>query len=196
VRQRLEIFRRHLLAWSIPLGLLALNVAWLSAFGSGARLRAADLEGRLERARDEHARETSLLAEREKLWIAANENRERTRALYDERFSTESARLTAAMREVKDLASRAGLEPRSISYPEERLEEYGLLRRSFVFSVEGTYTELRTFLHLLELSSSFVAVDSIQVGERSPGALGVALRLSTLFATEAEPAAAAPEARP
>lgn len=196
MRHRLEIFRRHVLAWSIPLALVALNVAWLSAFGSGARLRAADLESRLERAREEHARETSLLAEREKLWIAANENRSRTRALYEERFSTESARLTAAMREVKDLAARAGLEPRTISYPEERLEEYGLLRRSFVFNVEGTYAELRTFLHLLELSSSFVSIDAIQVGERSPGALGVSLRLSTLFATEAEPAFAASEARP
>lgn len=194
--QRLELFRRHLAAWTIPLALLAVNVAWLSAFGSGARLRAADLESRLERSRLEHARETSLLAEREKLWIAATENRTRTRALYEERFSTESARLTAAMREVKELATRAGLEPRAISYPEESLEDFGLLRRSFVFNVEGSYAELRTFLHLLELSPSFVSVDSIQVRDRSGGALGIALRLSTLFAVESDAASAPPEGRP
>lgn len=184
-------FRRHPLPWAIPLALLLANVAWTSAFGSGARLRAADLASRLERAREEHGRATALLAEREALWIAANENRERARTLYQDRFSTERARLTAAMREVKELAGRAGLQPRAISYPEENLEEFGLLRRSFAFSVDGDYAELRTFLHLLELTPSFVTVDSIQVGERAGGSLVVALRLSTLFAAEAEPAPAA-----
>lgn len=190
----LDRFRRHALLWGAPLALLALNVAWMAAFGSGARLRAADLASRLERARAEHAEQAARLAGREQLWIAATDNRQRLATLYQERFGTERDRLTGALREVRELATRSGLEPRSITYPEETLAEYGLLRRSFVFSVEGGYPELRTFLHLLELSPSFLTLDRVQVNERGGGGLGIALRLSTLFA--AEPAVADTEARP
>ncbi len=56
------------------------------------------------------------------------------------------------------------------------------MRRSFVFSVEGTYGDLRTFLHLLELAPVFVTVNEIQVSDGSKGrGLGVSLRLSTFF---------------
>jgi hypothetical protein len=195
VRALVERFRRHAPLWGVPLALIVLNVAWLSAFGSGARLRAADLASRLDRAREEHTRASAQLAEREQLWIAATENRQRLATLYRERFGTERERLTATLREVRDLATRAGLEPRSFSYPEEELADFGLLRRSVVFSVEGGYPQLRTFLHLLELSPTFLTVDRIQVSERGGGGLGASLRLSTLFSVD--PAAGAPaEARP
>jgi hypothetical protein len=193
VRLPLEPFRRHPWLWAAPLALVAINVVWLSAFGSGARLRAADLDSRLGRARETHAAETGRLAERERLWIAATENRGRVESLYRERFSTERGRLTAVVREIRELASRAGLEPQTVSYPEESLEEYGLVRRSLVFTVEGDYADLRTFLHLLELTPTFVNVEQIRVGERPVGALGIALRLSTLFAVD-EPATDAGEA--
>lgn len=197
MRPQLEPFRRHLWHWALPLALVVVNLVWLSAFGSGARLRAADLDSRLSRARDTHAAETARRAERERLWIAATENRQRVEALYSERFSTERGRLTAVVREIRDLASRAGLEPQQVSYPEETLEEFGLLRRSAVFNVEGRYADLRTFLHLLELTPSFVTVEKIRVAERPGGELGISLQLSTLFTieeVEGEPAPDAPSA--
>jgi hypothetical protein len=199
VRALLERFRSHALLWGTPLAIVLLNVAWLSAFGSGARLRAADLANRLESARSEHTKATAKLAEREQLWITATENRQRLATLYQDRFGTERERLTATLREVRDLATRAGLEPRAFTYPEEELSDYGLLRRSFVFSVEGDYPGLRTFLHLLELSPTFLTVDRIQVGERAGGRLGIALRLSTLFVVApaaTTPTPAAQERRP
>ena len=195
MRLQLEPFRRHLWHWALPLALVIVNLVWLSAFGSGARLRAADLDSRLSRARDAHAAETARRAERERLWIAATENRQKVEALYGERFSTERGRLTAVVREIRDLASRAGLEPQQVSYPEEALEEFGLSRRSAVFNVEGSYADLRTFLHLLELTPSFVTVEQIRVAERPNGVLGIALRLSTLFTIEEE-GERAPDAPP
>jgi Tfp pilus assembly protein PilO len=184
VRLPLEPFRRHPWTWAVPLALVVVNVVWLSAFGSGARLRAADLDSRLARARETHAAETARLAERERLWIAATENRDRVESLYRERFSTERGRLTAVVREIRELAARAGLEPQTVSYPEESLEEYDLVRRSLVFTVEGGYADLRTFLHLLELTPTFVNVEQIRVAERPGGALAISLRLSTLFALD------------
>ena len=67
--------------------------------------------------------------------------------------------------EVKDLAKRAGLAPRSITYPEEQIQQYGLIKRSFIFSVEGTYADLRTFINLLELSDSFLTLEDASLAE-------------------------------
>lgn len=174
-------FRRHPLLWSVPLAAIVVNLAWLSAFGSGAKLRAADLDSRLSRARSESAEVSTRLADRERLWITATENRERVEQLRRDVFSSERRRLTAMVREIKDLATRAGLAPTAIRYPEEVFSEFGLTRRSVDFSVEGTYADLRTFLHLLELTPSFVTVDDLGVNERDAGRLGISLRLSTLF---------------
>lgn len=181
---RLALWRRRAALWSIPLLLVAVNVAWLTLFESGFRVRSAALDSALARARTESAEVGARRAALERLWSAAADNRERVERLYVEGFSTERARLTETIRLVKDLASRAGLEPQSIGYPEDTLAEFGLVRRSFVFSVEGSYSDLRTFLHLLELTPVFVAVNQIEVADASKGrGLSIALRLSTFFET-------------
>jgi Tfp pilus assembly protein PilO len=188
-------FRRHPLVWAIPLAAIVVNVAWLTAFGSGAKLRAADLASRLSRARTESQEVAARLAETEKLWITATENRDRVERLRREAFSSERLRLTAMVREVKDLATRSGMAPTSIRYPQESISDFGLTRRSVDFAVEGGYDDLRTFLHLLELTPSFVTVDDISVTGRDGGRLGIKLTLSTLF-VEGEidaPAGAVPE---
>lgn len=191
---RSDLGGRRAWAWGVPLAVVVANLVWLASFGSGSRVRSADLERRLARARSEHAEQTSRLALLERLWMAASDNRDRAAALYGEQFATESARFTDTIRELKKLAERAGLDPGAISYPRELLEEYGVTRRSFVFSVGGSYAALRTFLHLVELSPSFFIVEQIDVGE-SGRALGIRIRLSTLFGT-AEAVAVPGDAEP
>jgi len=178
---------RRAWAWALPLALVVANLAWLLALGSGGRVRQAELDRRLQRAQSERRDAVDRLAERERLWIAAAENRDRVERLDRESFASERARFTDTVRELKDLAARAGLDPGSISYPSEALEEFGLSRRSFVFAVDGSYNALRTFLHLVELSPSFLVVEQIDVGD-GRGGLAVRLRLSTLFGTAAAPA--------
>jgi hypothetical protein len=188
---------RRAVAWALPLALVAANVVWLLAVGSGSRVRAAELDRRLERTRREHDQAMEGLARREGLWIAANENRDRRERLDVERFATERARFTDTVRELKELAGRAGLDPGAITYPREALEPFGLTRRSFVFAVDGSFGALRTFLHLVEMSPAFLVVESIDVSDGGRG-LAIRLRLSTLFGTGAgapEPAAAEAEDR-
>ncbi len=170
------------LLWALPLALIAVSGTWMVVHASGFRGMSASLERSLERERSDRAQLGARRSELEALWVRALETGDRTERLYVEGFSTERNRLTDTIRLVKDLASRAGLEPRAISYPEERIEEFGLVRRSFVFNVDGTYADLRTFLHLLELSPAFVTLNQISVSEASDGlGLKLALRLSTVF---------------
>ena len=110
--------------------------------------------------------------------------------LYDERFSTRSERLTRFTAEVKSLARKAGLNPRSLSYPEQAIESYGLVKRSSIFAVQGTYQELRQFLNLMELSDSFLTLESISLSEANEEQgpeLRMSLKISTLFAQETGP---------
>ena len=112
-------------------------------------------------------------------------NREGIAELYAERFSTRRQRLTEVTIEVKWLARQAGLDPQAITYPEERIESYGLVKRSFKFGVQGTYAELRRFINLLELSPSFLTLEGVTLAQGTQGAeLRMDLALSTLFATE------------
>jgi len=86
---------------------------------------------------------------------------------------------------VQSLARKAGLDPRSIAYPEPEIEDYGLVKRSFIFTVDGDYLALRKFLNLLELSDSFLTLEDASVSEASKGQeLRLSLTLSTLFTKE------------
>jgi len=171
---------RRAALWLVPLAIVVANGVWLSAFGSGSRVRQRELERRLQQARRVHGQLVAAVAGREQLWIGATENRARLEQLRRERFATERSRFTEQVRELKALAVRAGLEPAAIAYPQDQLLDFGLVRRSFVFAVDGNYGALRNFLHLLELSPSFLTVEEIGVSD-SRGGLAVKLRLSTLF---------------
>ncbi len=181
---------RRIGLWALPLAVVLANLGWLLVFGSGARVRATELARLSDRSQHEHNAVAARLAQREKLWITATENRNKIERLYQDRFSTQAARFTNTVRELKSLARRAGLDPRAIGYPEEKLEDFELTRRSFVFSVGGNYSQLRTFLHLVELSNAFFTVRRIEVSESGNG-LSIRLSLATFFAAAA-PATAAP----
>lgn len=172
--------RRHWL-WVLPLLFVAVNGALLSMyrvvyavrFDQLASLATARAEA-LDSLRQEHQQLESLLER-------AEANRAGIDSLYEERFSTERERLTRVISEVKDLARRSGLDPGNISYPEEVIGEHGLIKKSIVFSVEGTYLSLRRFINFLELSDSFLVLEGIAVSDAEPK-LRINLTISTLFA--------------
>ncbi|HVT18393.1 MAG TPA: hypothetical protein VHQ90_19730 [Thermoanaerobaculia bacterium] len=183
-----DIWRQRIWVWLPALIFLLANamafVVYRFGFSDRVRSLEQDLQQesrKLSEAQAERMRLSSLL-------IQAKRNQVRVHKLYAEDFSTRRRRLTEVTDEVKSLAARSGLAPRSLSYPEQVIEQYGLIKRSFVFTVEGTYLDLRKFLNLLELSSSFLTLEDANLS--SGGARGKELRidltLSTLFAASQE----------
>lgn len=187
-------WRRHLWRWLPPAvfagAMLVALVVYLLVF-------AGDAAGGAERIEAETAQLQRLSAERratERLVERIEGNREEISALYSERLSTESQRLTQVIREVQRISRDAGLVPTQVTYGEETFEEYGLTRFSFVFSVDGTYADLRKLINALELSEFFVTLEEVALAEAGGGAgrgsgsqgqgqrLRINLRLSTLFA--------------
>jgi len=203
MRSPAEIWRQRLWVWVPALVFFLANATAYTIYRFGFADRVASLK---EDLKDQRERLDPLDARRQKLQALLNSSKRtdlEIRKLYAESFSTRRARLTNINTEVKTLARKAGLDPRSFSYPEEQIQQYGLIKRSFIFSVEGSYVNLRKFINLLELSDSFLTLESINLtpgtserqGKGRAGAapvpagpesseLRISLTLSTLFARD------------
>ena len=175
-----RLWRDNPRAWGLPLALLLLGVAVLVGYQLAFADRVGAIRAAVERESGELTRLRSQRQQLEQLVARAERSRGGIRELYELRFATESERLTELIREVKELAERAGLRPTNFNYPDRSLEDYGLIERSIVFSVQGTYRELRQFVNFLELSESFIILRSITVRGGS-NELNLALQLATLF---------------
>ncbi len=189
-----RVWREKAWLWA-PVGIFFLvNLVAFGVYRLGYANRVGALEERLAGDRADLLK----LTDREATVTAAIERARASRAgirqLYQDRFSTRKRRLTQITAEVQELARKAGLDPKALSYPEERIDDYGLVRRSFNFSVEGTYGELRRFFDLVEGTDSFITIEGVQLAGSEDGTgteLRIDLKLSTLFALdEANPFAA------
>ena len=176
---RRRIWRLRIWFW-VGVGLCVINAALLSTYRGVYAGRFQALEEEIADVGNLRTRATQEVARREGQVATVEATRDRVESLYREGFATERERLTDLIREVKELADRSGLRPGSISYPEEQLEQYGLVEKSLVFTVEGNYTQLRRLIDELEMTDAFVALESISLSEATPN-LRIDLRLSTLF---------------
>lgn len=181
-------WRERLWLWLPALVFFALNVGFFAYYQwSGIGDQVGLLEERLETTSQTERRLAKERRQLEELVADVELNRQRVVDLYGKRLATQEERLTAILAEVRQLATRAGMAPSAVSYPQETIEGYGLLQTSFVFNVEGTYADLRRFINSLELTSSFLTLERIGLsegGSSSNNRLNISLRLSTLFADE------------
>ena len=180
----MDIWRQRLWIWAPALVFFLLNLAFFSTYRLVYAGQVESLEDRLaaQEQRLEEVRGERL--EMETLEATARTNRQRLEELYDDRFATERERFTRVTSEIKELARRSGLVPSAISYPEEEVEDYGLVKRYFSFTVEGTYSQLRQFINLLELTPSFVTLEEVDLDGDEGSSLRIRLTLSTLFTEE------------
>jgi hypothetical protein len=198
-----EIWRQRLWVWVPALVFFLANATAYTVYRFGFADRVAALQ---EDLKDERERLEPLQASEKKLrglLERSRQNEIQIERLYAESFSTREQRLTKSQDEVKSLARKAGLDPKSLSYPTQQIQQYGLVKRSFIFSVEGTYIELRRFINLLELSDSFLTLEQVTLSQGSgsqpaqrgrggavvqPASEGSELRinltLSTIFAND------------
>lgn len=186
MRGRDEIWRLRLWVWVPALLFFLANATAYVVYRFGFADRVASLEARLDETQKKLAPLAAQRTRLERLIERSQRNEAEIHRLYDERFSTRSQRLILVTAEVKKLARSAGLNPLSFAYPEQPIEAYGLVKRSFSFGVQGTYLELRKLINLLELSDSFLTLEEVTLaGQEGEGPeLNIRLSLSTLFVKE------------
>ncbi len=180
--------------WGPALLFFVLNLGLLSMYRLVYAGRVEALEERLQSRTQEERHLEDVRREFEARVQRLAQNRERLRALYENQFASERVRLTRTIAEFKDLARRAGLQPTTISYPEQRWTEYGLVKKALVFGVEGSYAGLRQLVNLLEVSPSFLSLEQVSLAEGGQNAqrLQIKMAVATLFAVEPEAKGAPP----
>jgi Tfp pilus assembly protein PilO len=193
VRAPGEIWRQRLWIWVPALLFFLANAGAFAVYKLGYAGRIESLQETLDAQAQTIRKLSGDRKQMETMIARVQTNETQVEQLYIGRLSTRSQRLTKITAEVKDLAHQAGLVPKAINYPEEEIQEYNLIRRSFVFSVEGTYAGLRKFVSLLEGSRSFLTLDEATVVNSAEGPeLRIDLTLSTLFARDAQDEPAMP----
>jgi Tfp pilus assembly protein PilO len=187
VRSAGEIWRQRLWIWVPALVFFLANAAAFGVYKLGYAGRIESLQETLDSQAQTIRKLSGDRKQMETMIARVQTNETQVEQLYTDRLSTRSQRLTKITAEVKELARQAGLVPKAINYPEEEIQEYNLIRRSFVFSVEGSYASLRKFVSLLEGSRSFLTIDEATVANDAEGPeLRIDLTLSTLFARDAQ----------
>jgi Tfp pilus assembly protein PilO len=178
-----SIWRRHLRGWLPPLLIFLIALGLLSFYRLAYAGEASAGGRQIERRAREVERLTEQRQRSEELVERLSANQQKIEQFRRQRLATEAERLTEVIAEVKELARRAGVEPSSIRYPEERLEQVGLIQRSIVFSVDGDYAGLRRFINFLELSDFFLTLEEVSLSGRAGGSgeLRISLQVSTLF---------------
>ena len=190
-------WRERLWWWLPPLVLLVANLVALGWFQLVYSDAARNVDQAVERRGEELEALQDVVDRQREIVARVRANSEQVEAFYGSRLATSQERLTAILREVRRLATSAGLKPSSLSYPEDELAEFGLEERGVSFGVEGSYVELRRLINLLELSESFLTLEEVTLSGRGDAAnLRINLRLSTLFSTRPPAGEAAAEAAP
>lgn len=176
-------WRRLRRFWLPALLVVTVNLAVLSTYRFLLAGQAQLLSARVERLEGELGELQSRRSALEDLVAKAEITRNLIGEFYRDWLATEPERLTRVIAEVKTLARRAGVETSNFGYPEEVIAEYGLARRSIVFSVSGSYQSLRQLINLLEFSDEFVILDEIRLSDQGRDSSGVRvdLKLSTFF---------------
>lgn len=178
-------WRKWLKVWLPGALLLLLNVGVLSTYrfllAGQAQMRATRVErlsSRLEALEQRRLALTEVIDQ-------ARTNRDRLEEFHRGWLASEAERLTQVIAEVKTMARSAGVGTSGFRYPGEEIEEFGLVRRSIVFSAEGNYNGMRRFIHALERSQQFLILEEMgatELGEEGD-ALRVSFSISTLFSS-------------
>jgi len=109
-------------------------------------------------------------------------------SIYNDRWATQTERLTALINEVKRLATASQMVPPSYVFTKSERDVraasgIGTTVVGVVFTVRGTYQQVRRLINLLELSDQFIIIEGIGLSNTpDPNApLTMNLRLKTIF---------------
>jgi hypothetical protein len=174
----------------VPLVILAVlllaNVVFFFTYRVQYENRLQDLDSKLKDTQDRLLRVQQSRRSSELQLASYRKVQENLQTLYNDHWSTQSARFTALINEVKKLAVASQLIPRSYSFvhTDEKNAKTSGVGTSVVdisFTVQGTYEQARRLINLLELSPQFVIIDGISLGGGTDKVLSLNLRLKTLF---------------
>lgn len=160
---------------------IILLILWNFYFKENFTLGSIKLSA-LEKKLEEEKKSNFILKKELKEWEKVIEDID----FFSKRLGTSRERITLVIKEIEDLSIKSGVVPHSygFSYGEKEGRYFSSFTINFPF--EADYTGVRNFLHLLELTPTFVVLNSINLstaGEMSEK-VRLQFQLTTFFAQE------------
>jgi Tfp pilus assembly protein PilO len=179
--------------------LLAANVVFFFTYRVQYQSRLDELDTRLDQVERELETARTSRATAEQSFRSFRKVEGDVMEVFNQHWSTQPARFTALIVEVKRLADASNLIPASYSFARGetkratvgggRKGSLGANEVSISFSVQGSYAQARRLINLLELSRQFVIIESIALTAGEGNVLTLNLQLKTLFRDEQSGAA-------
>jgi len=116
--------------------------------------------------------------------VSAVERIEESLAIFSEMIPPKE-RFANFIGELFHLAEQSALEIQSVSYQPKFDEETEYLSYGLSFSVQGTYDQIKKFIHHLENSKRILIIDKISLAAKKdkevPGLVSLKINMTTLF---------------
>jgi Tfp pilus assembly protein PilO len=168
--------------------LLVGNLLFFVTYRVRFQQRVEALDGRLDQTNEQLVQARSARVAAEKELAVHRQIVTAVEQVYDGWWGTPEQRLAPLLIELRALAKRSGLIPRSISYDQSAQKKDGdTSELGISFGVSGSYDDIRRLINLLELTDQFVIIDEITLGQGGGSALTLNIRLRTLFRAPAAP---------
>lgn len=182
------IWREKRIPLAILGALLLANVVFFFTYRVQYQNRLEDLDVRLRASQDRLAQAQRMRQTAQLQVDGYRKVQQDLQSLYNERWSTQTARFTSLITEVKRLVVASQLVlPRTSTFSHtdaHSSKETGAMDTAVVginFTVQGSYDQVRRLINLLELSDQFVIIDGISLAGGNDKILTLTLRLKTLF---------------
>jgi len=167
--------------------LLVANTIFFFTYRVQYQSRVRDLDDRKAAAEQRLVQVQRQRATGEQQLATFRKTQKDLQTIYNERWATQTERLTALINEVKRLATASQMVPPSYAFGRSETDRnavgIGTTTVSVTFTVHGTYQQVRRLINLLELSDQFIIIEGIGLGATpDPNApLTMNLRLKTIF---------------
>jgi len=179
--------------WLIVLGLmLAADLFVFVTYRVQFKARIDDVNARKVQADAQLAKERAAHLNADEAFAGYRKVQTDLDSLYNNKWATQTERLTPWINEIKKMAVASQLVPRVLSFAHTedkdaatastKVKGIGTIAATISYSVEGNYQQVRRLINLLELSDQFVIIDSLTVtATGDTNILNLTLRLKTLF---------------
>ncbi|MDY6848726.1 MAG: type 4a pilus biogenesis protein PilO [Geoalkalibacter sp.] len=168
-------WRQNRLVPVLLLALLLINIGLKVWRGRMVRPQINHLQQNLGRQQQELERMRQLGARQDSPEAVYRRGREDLSRFYA--MIPAKSDLTGLIEELFNMAHRAGLEIDRIGYDPQKLEDQPLLAYSLMFSVNGNYEQLKSFVYDIETSPRLIILDEIALSGAGEGERPVSLNL-------------------
>jgi Tfp pilus assembly protein PilO len=175
--------RNQQIVYAVLVALILMNFPLYLAFVRPEIEADAGEQARIDQMRQQMVRRAATLNALKDIERKLKDSQEKYRNFEAEFLFSHDQGTSQLLEELDAISAEAGLLRNRVTYRLDPDLVFGMQRLGITLPIEGTYSNIRSFLNILENTSKFVIVDSMAlVSEREgTGVIRLDVSLSTLF---------------